>query len=94
MKLFAIDDIKADMAQLGYSEPLTVDFLKANPFLLVDTKNFPERFTESLLSHIENLDKNCSGHLLHTENMNGISILAKKYEKSIKSIYIDPLQHW
>jgi len=90
VRLFAIDDIRADMAQPGYSEPLTIDFLKANPFLLLDTQNFSEKFTESLLSRIENLDEKCGGHLLHTENMNGISILANKYEKSIKSIYIDP----
>ena len=35
--LFAIDEIEAngDMFKVSYSEPLTVEFLKANPFLLV-----------------------------------------------------------
>jgi len=40
VRLFAIDDIKADLGRTGYSVPLTVEFLKENQGLLVDTRLF------------------------------------------------------
>lgn len=46
VRLFAIDGIEENITQPGYSEPLTVDFLKANPHLVLDTKFFDEDFTD------------------------------------------------
>ena len=40
MGLFAIDEIKGDSADAGLLEPLTVEFLKANPYLVLDTRHF------------------------------------------------------
>lgn len=37
-RLFHIHEIKADkLGEVDYTEPLTVEFLKANPFLVLDT---------------------------------------------------------
>ena len=50
--LFAIDEIQADLGNggAGYSEPLSKDFLKANPFLVLDTQHFGADFTGRLLA--------------------------------------------
>lgn len=37
IKLFAIDDIKGDLVNTPYSQPLTIEFLKDNPYLVLDT---------------------------------------------------------
>jgi adenine-specific DNA-methyltransferase len=38
VRLFAIDGIEETITEPGYAEPLTVDFLKTNPHLVLDTK--------------------------------------------------------
>src|SRR5690606_1190293 len=37
-RLFAIHEIEGDLTTVPYSEPLTVEFLKAHPYLVLDTK--------------------------------------------------------
>ena len=37
------------MATQSYTNPLTVDFLKANPYLVLDTCHFDRDFTDRLL---------------------------------------------
>ena len=50
--LLAIDEIAGDLANggAGYSEPLSVEFLKANPYLVLDTRHFDTDFTDRLLA--------------------------------------------
>lgn len=88
--LFAIDEIKGDMATAAYTAPLTVEFLKANPFLLMDTALFDEAFKADVLSQIENLDAQCDGVLMHSENFQALGLMQEKYRESINYIYIDP----
>jgi adenine-specific DNA-methyltransferase len=90
VKLFAIDEIKGDMATVGYSNPLTVEFLKANPFLVLDTAFFDEAFKAELLNSIENLDEQCDGLLIHSENFQALNLLQERYLESITAIYNDP----
>jgi adenine-specific DNA-methyltransferase len=97
VKLFAIDEIKApeDQDLLGsdvvdYSESLSVEFLKANPFLLIDTALFDGEFKQRLLAEITELDVQCDGILLHSDNFHGLSLLQRKFSNSIKSVYLDP----
>jgi len=76
VRLFAIDEIKEKKGQLrldedtpvAYSEPLTVEFLNANPFLVLDTRFFDEEFKAKLLASIEDIDEQCDGLLIHSEN--------------------------
>src|SRR5687767_9810544 len=56
VSLFAIDEIEENITQPGYSVPLTADFLKANPYLMLDTKHFDEYFKDRLLASVEDLD--------------------------------------
>jgi len=88
--LFAIDGMKGDLVTPGYSEPLTVEFLQANPFLVLDTKFFSLDFVNQLLANIENLDDQIDGLLIHGENFQALNLLQNKYRRQIKCIYIDP----
>ncbi|WP_245619685.1 site-specific DNA-methyltransferase [Methylomicrobium agile] len=90
VKLFAIDEIAADPARPGYSNPLTLELLKANPFLLVDTALFDEGFKQRLLAKIPDLDAQCDGALIHSENFQALGLMQEKYRKQVKCIYIDP----
>ena len=52
IELLAIDEITGDLGNggVGYSELLTPEFLKANPYLVLDTRHFEAEFTDRLLS--------------------------------------------
>ncbi|MEN6623343.1 MAG: DNA methyltransferase, partial [Smithella sp.] len=99
VRLFAIDEITGEQPaqpelsatpKPGYSVPLTVEFLKANPFLVLDTNLFDQKFFFRLLSSIENLDENLDGLLIRSENFQALNVLQKKFVNQIKCTYIDP----
>ena len=88
--LFAIDEIDGKLIGAACTEPLSVDFLKENPNLVLDTCHFDSDFKDRLLANFGNLDKKTDGLLIHGENFQALNLLTKKYRESIKSIYIDP----
>lgn len=90
VKLFAIDEIKGDMATVGYSKPLSFEFLRAHPFLVLDTFFFDDDFKAKLLNAIDNLDEQCDGLLIHSENFQALNLLQERYREQVKCIYIDP----
>ena len=91
VKLFAINEIKGEgMFAEGYSIPLTEKFLKENPFLVLDTKFFSAKFKQRLLSSIDNLDEQCDGLMINSENFQALQLLQEKYREQVKCIYIDP----
>ena len=90
VRLFAIDEIEGDLTQPAYSVPLTVEFLKANPYLVLDTAFFSAEFKERLIASIDNLDETLDGLLIHSENFQALQLLQTKYKGKIKYIYIDP----
>ncbi|MDE2935679.1 MAG: DNA methyltransferase [Chloroflexota bacterium] len=90
VKLFAINEFADDMVTPAYSEPLTTDFLHANPHLVVDTSLFEHEFVERLLASIDDLDANTDGLLIHSENFQALSLLRPRYRERINTIYIDP----
>jgi adenine-specific DNA-methyltransferase len=90
VQLFAIDEIEVDLLAPAYSEPLTIEFLKANPILALDTKFFDSDFKYELLASIESLDESLNGLLVHSENFQLINLILEKYQNSLKCIYIDP----
>lgn len=91
VRLFAIDEIQGFMGGSdGYSVPLTVGFLKANPFLVLDTQFFPAEFKQKLLAGIDNIDEQCDGLLINSENFQALELLQEKYKEQVKCIYIDP----
>jgi len=90
IQLFAIDEIKGDLVTPAYSEPLTIEFLKANPFLVLDTKFFDENFKYALVESIENLEESLDGLLIHSENFQALNSLQQTFREKVTSIYIDP----
>lgn len=91
VRLFAIDEIKGEgMFKTGYSEPLTEKFLQENPFLVLDTAFFSDKFKQRLISSIENLDEQCDGLMINSENFQALQLLQEKYKTQVKCIYIDP----
>ena len=88
--LFAIHEIDSNLIDTDWTEPLSVDFLKENPNLVLDTCHFGSDFKDRLLANFDDLDNETDGLLIHGENFQGLNLLTKKYRESIKSIYIDP----
>lgn len=67
-----------------------IDFLKANPYLVLDTRHFSDDFKLRLLSSFEDLDEQCDGLLIHSENFQALNLLMERYRGQVKCIYIDP----
>ncbi len=88
--LFSIHEIDNSCIDTDYTEPLSVNFLKENPNLVIDTCHFDPDFTDRLLAHFDNLDTQTDGILIHGENFQGLNLLTEKYRESLKTIYIDP----
>ena len=89
-ELFKIHKVKTDLLTVQYTEPLSLEFLKSQPFLVLDTKYFSEEFKNILLAEFDDLDKEINGLLINSENFQALSILRNKYIKKIKASYIDP----
>ena len=91
VRLFAIDEIKGEgIFACGYSEPLTEQFLKENPFLVLDTSFFSVEFKQKLVSSIDNLDEQCDGLMINSENFQALNFINNKYHQKINAIYADP----
>jgi adenine-specific DNA-methyltransferase len=68
----------------------TPDFLKAHPYLMLDTRHFPRAFTLKLLASIENLDTSLNGVCFHSENFQALQLMQERFREQVKCIYIDP----
>ena len=88
--LFAIHEIDNNSIGADYTEPLSVDFLKENLNLVLDTCHFKSDFKDQLLANFDNLDNEIDGLLIHGENFQALNLLAEKYRESIRCIHIDP----
>ncbi|GBE53038.1 putative methyltransferase [bacterium BMS3Bbin14] len=82
--LFSVD------SGVKYSVPLTVEFLKANDKLVLDTRFFCDEFKEWLVASINNLDDKVGGLLVHSENFQAMQLLLPAFNESLKCIYVDP----
>lgn len=82
--MYAIDEAE------GWSNPPTVEFLRHNQNLIIDTKHFTNAFKYALLESIPDLDEQTSGVMLNSDNYQALKLLLTRYEKGLQSIYIDP----
>lgn len=96
VRLFAINEIEAtsgdvfEESKSAYTEPLTEKFLKENPFLVLDTAFFSEEFKHQLIESIDNIDEQCDGLLINSENFQALELLQEKYREQIRGVYYDP----
>jgi adenine specific DNA methylase Mod/very-short-patch-repair endonuclease len=65
-------------------------FLKAHPYLVLDTRHFSEDFKRRLLASFDDLDEQCDGLLIHSENFQALNLLMERYRGQVKCVYIDP----
>lgn len=84
IKLFAIDDLK------GYGKKLSVQFLKDNPYLVLDTAFFSDAFKAKLLAQFNDIDDHANGLLLQSDNFQALDLIQDKYRGGVKTIFIDP----
>jgi len=90
-RLFALDQLPRDLLSGDIATPKgRIEFLKAHPTLVLDTRHFPPDFTDRLLASFENLDEMTDGLLVHSENWQALNLLQEKYRERVKCIYIDP----
>ncbi|RMD62698.1 site-specific DNA-methyltransferase [Candidatus Parcubacteria bacterium] len=67
-----------------------IAFLRAHPSLVLDTRHFPQDFTDRLLARFDDLDEMTDGLLVHSENWQALNFLLEKYRERVKCVYIDP----
>ncbi len=91
-KLYSIQEMEQQIGNPGHTKgsPLTAEFLKANPFLMVDTAFFSTDFKYRLLAAMENIDEQTDGLLIHSENFQALNFLQQRYKEQVQCIYIDP----
>ena len=90
VRLFAIDEITGDLVTEAYSEPLTVEFLKANQFLLLDTVFYDDKLKGQMIDSIDDLEASLDGLMIQSENFQALNLLKDRYFKELRCIYIDP----
>lgn len=97
VKLFSINEIKAEKAnglfpsdKIAFSNPLSIEFLKQNQFLILDTAFFDNAFKWKLIASIENFDAQCDGLMISSENFQALNLLQKRYANKIDFNHIDP----
>ena len=95
VELFAVDEITGDLTNgnVAWNDPPTVDFLKANPCLVLDTRHFDRDFTDRLLAALSDtgpLDEQTDGLLIHGENFQALNLLQARYRGRVQCVYIDP----
>lgn len=84
VRLLAIDSID------GYSVPLTVEFLKENQHLPLDTAFVEEWLKDSIVAEFTDLENDQVGVIINANNANALSLASARYVGSVKTVYIDP----
>lgn len=87
-KLGMLDGNKA--APFKQAKAGSVEYLKAQPYLVADTALFDAAFKQSLLAAVDNLDENIDGLLIHGDNFQALNLLQERFREGVNCIYIDP----
>lgn len=66
------------------------DLLKKHPFMMLDTGLYDEPFKERLIAQIQDLDEQCDGTLIHSDNFQALQMLVNMKQEQLDAIYIDP----
>ncbi|GFR87199.1 DNA methylase, partial [Elysia marginata] len=85
---------KLDLAQLAKDiKELSLDELLEKPqyrYLMLDTAHFDTDFKAQLIATMEDLDQQCDGILINSDNFQALNILSDRFKNQLTSIYIDP----
>jgi adenine-specific DNA-methyltransferase len=88
-ELYAISAIEHDLLTPD-SAFRTPRWLKANPYLMLDTRHFTRDFTFKLLAYIENLDASLHGVCFHSENFQALQLMQERYREDLRTLAFDP----
>lgn len=86
-QLYALSEISSEVVN---AKPRTLEFLRAQPNLMLDTKHYTREFTLQLLASIDDLDEKLDGVCFHSENFQALQLMQERYRKQVKCVYIDP----
>ena len=89
-RLFAIQEIAGDLHTPKYTDPLSMEFLKANPYLVLDTAFFDREYTEELIASFDNLEEATSGVLFNGDNFQALNLMQNRHGGQVNCVYIDP----
>jgi adenine-specific DNA-methyltransferase len=91
-ELFKLEEVEKGTLEYTANGGLKIDveYLKSNPYLVLDTKFFSQDFKNRLLATFEDLDEEIGGLMIKSENWQALSLLLEKYREKVKCIYIDP----
>ena len=91
IEMYAIDEIVNDLDhQEPFTNPPSIDFLRQNKNLLIDTKHFNDDFKARLVSSIDRLDDTCNGIMFNGDNFHVLNLLSSRYKGKIDCEYFDP----
>lgn len=90
VRLFKIDAIKSDLHTPGYTKRLTVDFLKANKYLIVDTGLLSDDLKDRVLGAIDDVSESTGGLLIHSDGFHALRLIGRSYANQLDAIFIDP----
>ena len=79
-----------DLGMRESTMPGTIEDLKGQPFLMVDTSLFDTGFRTDLLKIIPDIDDSIDGLLVQADNFQAIELLGSSLAGRFKHIYIDP----
>lgn len=89
-ELYGTHKIKSDLLTPGWEDEPTISFLRSYPTLVVDTSLFDDEFRTTIEDQMDNLDSRTGGVLIHSENIQAIRVIGRKYSSSIDCVHIDP----
>ncbi|MXZ45044.1 MAG: site-specific DNA-methyltransferase, partial [Gammaproteobacteria bacterium] len=87
---FAIDEIQSSSETAAFTNPLTLAFLRRNQGLILDTRWFSESFKTRLLASYVDIEAECEGLLVHSENFQALNLLRNRYREQVNCAYTDP----
>ena len=89
--LFSIDEDQIDLFNSGKDKTgKRVEFLRARPTLVLDSKYFDRDFVDRLLGSFDDLDGITDGVLIHGENFHALHFLSEEYKGQLQCVHIDP----
>lgn len=89
IEMYSIDEVEGNLTTIGWTNPPTMEFLRQNQNLVVDTQHFSTDFKERLVASIDNLDEQTGGLMIKSENFQALNVI-KKSNHIFNIIYIDP----
>lgn len=89
--LLSIDEDQIDLFNAGKDRTgKRVEFLKARPTLVLDSKHFDRDFVDRLLGCFDDLDGMTDGVLIHGDNFHALHFLSEEYKGQLQCVHIDP----